>query len=82
MKKMQHDAGETSPGQSDPNSKESWQWKNGKVFRLSKNDGSLEDPPMETMYVHLIHWKFVMTDVSLKYKDHPSVMTIVKEKIF
>ena len=82
MKKMQHDAGETLPGQSDPDSKEVWQWKNGKVFRLSKNDGTVESPPMESMYVHLIHWKFVMTDVYVDYKDNPTVMTITKEKIF
>jgi hypothetical protein len=81
-KKIQHDAGETLPGQSDPNSKELWKWKNGKVFRYFKNDGTKEKEPMETMYVHLIHWKFVMTDIFLEYNDDPEVMTVIKEKIF
>jgi hypothetical protein len=82
MKKLQHDAGETIPGQSDPDSKETWQWKDGKVFRLVTNSGSLEDPPLETMYVHLIHWKFVMTSIEARYEENPSEMTIVKEKIY
>jgi hypothetical protein len=82
MKKIQYDAGETQPGQADPASKEEWKWENGRVFRLAKNDGTREQEPVETMYVHLIHWKFVMTDIHVRYNDDPSIMTIIKEKIF
>ncbi|MDB4337435.1 hypothetical protein OAA09_00295 [bacterium] len=81
MKKLQHDAGETIPGQSDPESKEKWEWNNGKVYRLSKNDGTIEKNPLESMYVHLIHWKFVMDTIEFQYNDKINKMLITKEKI-
>ena len=81
MKKLQHDAGETIPGQSDPNSKEVWKWINGKVYRLQRNDGTIEKEPMETMYVHLIHWKFVMNRVDVDHSAPVKEMTITKEMI-
>lgn len=81
MKKLQHDAGETIPGQSDPNSQELWRWSDGKVYRLVKNDGTIESAPMETMYVHLIHWKFVMNEVNIDPTAEVLEMTITKERI-
>lgn len=81
MKKIQHDAGETTPGQSDPESQEVWKWIDGKVYRLQQNSGIVEKEPLESMYVHLIHWKFVMNEVNIDHTQHVKEMTITKEKI-
>jgi len=81
MKKLQHDAGETTPGQSDPESKEVWEWDSGRVYRISKNNGDLEKEKLESMYVHLIHWKFVMNEVAIDHSKEVNRMIITKENI-
>ena len=81
MKKLQHDAGETTPGQSDPNSQEEWHWKSGKVFKIKNNDGSDVSNPLETMYVHLIHWKFVMNKCDVEYGQKIDKLVITRDKI-
>ena len=58
-----------------------WHWENGRVFKMKNNDGSDISKPLETMYVHLIHWIFVMNKCDAEYGQKIDKLVITRDKI-